>query len=91
MRLAVTGNPLKKLKRVRTLSTEQRRLLELLLEEPGSTLAELTAEGVYDCTQNVERALSGLISRGLITFTHGQQPSYTLTYPAKKLLASSSG
>jgi predicted transcriptional regulator len=92
MRLAVTGNPLTKRKSVRTLSSAQHRLLALLQEEPGSTLTELNEEGIYDCIQNVERALSGLISRGLITFVTVsdfgiQQFSYRITPAATKLLA----
>jgi len=86
MRLAVTGRPLTKRKSVRALSTAQRKLLEVLLDEPGSTLEELAAEGLYDCITNVERALSGLIARGLVAFTRGEKPSYTATYVAKKLL-----
>lgn len=86
MRLAVTGTPLVKRKRVRALSVAQRKLLETLLEEPNSTLEELAAEGIYDCLPNVERALSGLIARGLVAFTHGSTPSYTATYAAKRLL-----
>lgn len=91
MRLAVTGIPLAKRKRksARALSPAQHRLLTALLEEPSSTLEELAAEGIYDCLPNVERALSGLISRGLVAFTQGQTPSYTATYAAKCLLMSS--
>lgn len=81
-----------KRKRVRTLSIEQRKLLEFLLDEPGSTLSELVAGGIYHKAQNVERALSGLIARGLITFTTVQcegetQTSYTPTYLAKKIVS----
>lgn len=86
MRLTVTGTPLTKRKSVRALSVAQEKLLGALLDEPGSTLEELAAEGIYDCIPNVERALSGLISRGLVAFTCGQKPSYTATYAAKKLL-----
>jgi predicted transcriptional regulator len=86
MRLAVTGTPLTKRKSQRALSTAQRKLLEALLNEPGSTFEELVAEGIYDCKANVERALSGLIARGLVAFTRGQKPSYTVTYTAKRLL-----
>jgi DNA-binding MarR family transcriptional regulator len=87
MHLAVTGIPLRKRRRTsRPLSVAQRKLLEAILEEPGSTAEELASENIYCDLPCLVRALSGLIARGFVTFTPGPCTSYTLTVDAKRIL-----
>lgn len=95
MYIAETGRPLKRHTRRKhpfTLSVPQRKILTLLSDEPGLSLAEITAENMYKAVDNVERALSGLISKGLITYTMVPRgdtayASYMLTNAARRFLA----